>query len=552
MKVTDMSAYRLMQSNLDRITNNLQDLRHQGTTGLKLNTSSDDPGAIRPVMNTRSQLSEADRYLETMGQTADKMAATDGYLDQVENVMVRAKELAINSANGAMSSTDLHTLADEIAILKDELLSISNATIDGKHIFAGYQQSTQPFTDNPSYDPDLYDIDDVATWPVLYSGDHNPTRLEITPGEFVEANVTGNELFMGITNEIAATGYATPYQGQSVSSSSLTPGPFGDDFTITPGSGPAITISGAAFVDGALETNYIGNVVLPEFNQTGTGLVATANAATKNLGALALTGFDETESDTYSLDIVSGGTTVSVTLDGATNNFDYTLEGLASALANSTPTPTNLTSTSGTLTNGVNYDISTGSLVLTGPVDGSEIELTETTVDNGVAGTSGGITGGSQTVYGTINIATNSSDDVVLAGAPGLANLGLSSNTLNGASGNIDLFTILTRLEESVRAGNIDDPSGAGGGVNAQIANLELGADQNRTYRATLGAKASRVDTAMEHQEDAKIDLQQILSRYQDADVLEVYNEIIQQESAFKAALNIAARISEITILDYF
>lgn len=333
MKVTENSTYRLMQTNLDRITNDLLELRNQGTTGLKLNRPSDDPGAIRPVLTTRSQLQQNARYLETMGQSSDKMAAADSHLTSVENVLVRAKEIAINAVNGSLSQADLSTLADEIAELKKQLLDSANAVVDGKYIFAGFQEDTKPFTANPAYDPALYDQNDVTTWPYLYNGDPNPTRLEITPGEFLESNLTGNEVFMGISNEKAVAGYANPYQG---------------------------------------------------------------------------------------------------------------------------------------------------------------------------------------------------------------------------TSGKIDFFTVLTRTEEAIRAGNFDDITGPGGSVQAQIGNLEIAADQNRTQRSTLGVRAMHVDAAMVHQEDAQIDLKQILSRYQDADVIQVYNDIIQKESAFEAALNVTGRVSQISILDYF
>jgi flagellar hook-associated protein 3 FlgL len=184
MKVTDNSTFRLMQTNLDRITNDLLVLRNQGATGLKLNKSSDDPGAIRPVLTTRTQLKQNDRYLETMGQASDKMAATDGHLAQVENILVRVKEIGINSINSALSQADLSTLADEVAQMKNELLDAANAVVDGKYIFGGYKEDTVPFTKNESYDPALYDVNDVTTWPYQYNGDTNPTELEITPGEF--------------------------------------------------------------------------------------------------------------------------------------------------------------------------------------------------------------------------------------------------------------------------------------------------------------------------------------------------------------------------------
>ncbi|MCP3891237.1 MAG: hypothetical protein GY702_20585 [Desulfobulbaceae bacterium] len=247
------------------------------------------------------------------------------------------------------------------------------------------------------------------------------------------------------------------------------------------------------------------------------------------------------------MNITSGGSTISATLDGPTNNRDYSLEGLSYALANTVPAPTNITATGGTLDNGVSYDISSGSLVLTGPEDGSEIELSETIVGGGT----GGITGGNQTVYGTVAIAPNTETDVDIAGA-GLADLGLTANTLDGSSGRVDLFTVLTRTEEAIRAGNYDDATGAGGSVQAQIKNLEVAANQNRTQRSSMGARAQRVETASLHQQDAQVDLKQILSRYQDADMIKVYNDIVQKESAFQAALNVTSRVSQISILDYF
>jgi len=551
MKVTDNSTYRLMQTNLDRITNDLLELRYQGVTGLKLNKPSDNPGAIRPVLNTRTQLQQNDRYLETMGYAGDKMAATDGHLASVENVLVRVKEIAISSINGAMSESDLTTFADEVAQLKNQLLDSANAVIDGKYIFAGFKENTKPFTENPSYDPDLYDENDITTWPYLYNGDFNSTNLEITPGEYMEVNLTGNELFMGITNEIAATGSTYPYQGESQTAAAITPGIAGNDITITAGANPPVIISGGSdLTDPVGENNYAGKVA-GLFSQAGTGLVGTVNASSFDGGPLALTDFIDGE-DSYSLDISSAGSTVSITLDGPSGNYDYTLTGMAYALAN-TAGATNLTESEGTLSNGVKYDISSGSLVLTGPDNGSEIELNETILDGNVTAVTpaGGISGGDQTVYGTINIASNSTTDVNIAGA-GLTSVGLTPDTLNGASGRIDIFTILTRTEEAIRAGNVDDITGAGGSIQAQMTNLEIGADQNRSLRSNLGSKAARLESAQLHQEDAAIDLQQILSRYQDADMIEVFNDIIQKETAFQAALNISGRISNISILDYF
>lgn len=335
MKVTDNTTYRMLQTNLDRITNNLEDLRLQGASGIKLNKPSDDPASIRPVLTTRTQIRTTERYLETMGVSLDKMEATDGHLNHIENILQRVKEIGINAINGSYNDQDRGVLADEVANLKKELLDAANATIDGKYIFSGFQESTKPFVLNSGYTDAGYAADNSQTWPVHYVGDGFPTELEITPEEYLEVNLTGNELFMGINN-------------------------------------------------------------------------------------------------------------ASVQANGPTDSFAYQAD-----------------------------------------------------------------------------------------------------------AGRTDLFSALTRMEEAIRTGNIDDAAGPGGGMEQNLTILETAADQNRRLRSQLGNRASRVESAMLHQEDVKIDLERILSRYQDADAIETFNDIIKQETAFQAALNITAKVSDVSILDF-
>ena len=334
MRVTQQSTYRLLQTNLQRINQQLQTLYNQGSSGSKLNVASDDPTAVRPVLTTRSQLRSTDRYLETMGVTQDKMQATDGQLASIENILQRAKELGIQAVNSALSSNDLNSIADEIAELRSQLLDSANATIDGKYVFSGYQENVKPFSANPNYDPAAYDPADSTTWPYTYNGDANPTQLEISPDEYVTTTLTGNELFLGVSN-------ANWVNGQ------------------TAASGPQ-----------------------PENNH-------------------------------------------------------------------------------------------------------------------------------------------------------------------------VDIFSVMTRLEEAIRAGNVSDENGPGGGILQQNSNVDTAANQERQLRSQMGARAARVQSSMSYQQDVQVDLKQLLSRYQDTDVLDNYSAIVKQETALQAALSITAKVSSISILDY-
>ena len=321
MKATQQTTYRMLNTRLNDVSLQLEKLRSMGASGKKLTVASDDPASVRPVLNTRKQLSNVDRHLTTLGRAADTMAAADTQLGQVENIMQRAQEIMNGAGNPTLSPADRTVLADELAQLRGQLIDTANTSVDGRFLFAGYQENTAPFVANPAYDPAAYNPADPATWPVSYRGDGNVTRLEIGTGQTEQVSLAGSDLFLGVA------------------------------------------------------------------------------------------GWDPS----------------------GTNSVDADRH---------------------------------------------------------------------------------------------------------------DLFAELARAEEAVRSG---DPAA----MQTSLADLEGAADQNRQLRAPLGVRASRVETAVEFQEGLKIDLKAILSRYEDADAIEVFNDIVQQESAFQAALSVTGRVSQLSILDY-
>lgn len=181
MRATLGTTYRSLLNNLSRSTARLEELRVQGATGKKMAKPSDNPSGIRPVLNARGQIRSAERFLGTMGAAMDRLNTMDSQLEQLENLMVRAKETLVSAGNGSMSAADLETLADQVKLVKEEMVSLGNTKIDGKYIFAGYSEDVQPFSGSP----------------ITYNGDNGGTELEIGPGERVVVNLTGNSLFMG-------------------------------------------------------------------------------------------------------------------------------------------------------------------------------------------------------------------------------------------------------------------------------------------------------------------------------------------------------------------
>ena len=197
MRASLATTYRTLQSQINQLGNQLNELRKIAASGKKLNKPSDDPSAIRPVLNSQALLRANDRYLRTMGTALDRFNNLEDHFEHMENMLVSAYETTIASLNGAYTAEDRINLANTISQIKDELLDVANAKYDGKFIFAGFEEQTKPFTVNATYDPLTYDPANSLTWPAQYHGDDNSSLLEISPGETVEVGISGSDLFLG-------------------------------------------------------------------------------------------------------------------------------------------------------------------------------------------------------------------------------------------------------------------------------------------------------------------------------------------------------------------
>lgn len=180
MRTTPSSIYRSIQYNIEQGRSRLDTLYLQSATGKKVEVASDDPAAVRAIAQSRSQITMADRYSENIETVQDTMDSSDSYLGSAEDVMQRMKEIATASLNGSASAADRATYADEVATLKEQMLSIANAQVNGKFLFAGFRDDQPPFNGDP----------------VVYGGTEDVKYVESGPAEHIQSNLLGSDLFM--------------------------------------------------------------------------------------------------------------------------------------------------------------------------------------------------------------------------------------------------------------------------------------------------------------------------------------------------------------------
>ena len=88
-------------------------------------------------------------------------------------------------------------------------------------------------------------------------------------------------------------------------------------------------------------------------------------------------------------------------------------------------------------------------------------------------------------------------------------------------------------------------------GIRAQIDTLKNAQTQVTQYQASCGSKINSLDTTKSNHEDLDLQITNMMSAVEDADVTKLITDFQMKQIAMQASYNMAAQIGKMTILDY-
>ena len=199
----DMQYYARMRETLLNRTQN------QIASQSRLQELRDDPSAAAHATRNASYLYRLERYSENIQYAQSRHRETEGYVQGAVDVMQRARELAIQGANGTYSQEDRMAIATEINQLLRQLVDTANARgADGTMIFAGDRTQTTPFR---AIEARRSGFEEPVISDVQYLGTISRNQTEIADGSYLPLNFPGNQVFWAEDQQVYSSVDATPY-----------------------------------------------------------------------------------------------------------------------------------------------------------------------------------------------------------------------------------------------------------------------------------------------------------------------------------------------------
>jgi flagellar hook-associated protein 3 FlgL len=209
----DMQYYaRMRESQLNRVQNQIASQN-------RLQELRDDPAAAAHATRHDSYLNRLERYSENIEMAQLRHRESEVYMQEAVSILQRARELALQGAQGTFTQEDTLAMAKEVNQLLNQLVQSANAKgADGATLFSGDRTQTTPFR---ALEGRVEGFDEPVVSEVLYLGTINENRTEIADGSYIPLNFAGNKVFWAENQQLFSTTEATGYVVQADSTISV-------------------------------------------------------------------------------------------------------------------------------------------------------------------------------------------------------------------------------------------------------------------------------------------------------------------------------------------
>ncbi len=137
MRVSNALVTRAITSRLLQQQSALAEAQQRVASGKRVEKMSDDPTAGSTIMQASGQLRGIEQYKRNVDGVGAKLDAEDSALDQLTQIMTRAKELGVATIGANVGADGRMAAAAELDQLIAQAVNIANTKVGDDYLFGG-------------------------------------------------------------------------------------------------------------------------------------------------------------------------------------------------------------------------------------------------------------------------------------------------------------------------------------------------------------------------------------------------------------------------------
>ena len=187
MKISTHLLFDRASTQMSSVQSNLTQTQAQLAQGKQIINASDAPNQAATIQRMKSILSRQESYQSSLNTVKARLQGEDSTLQSVSELLIRAKEVAVQGANDTLNTGDRKALANEMQSLRDQMLSLANTRdSNGNFLFAGSRVKQPAFAETANGSP-------------VYKGDQTRMNVRVGDQQNIPINRTGTDAFVPVT-----------------------------------------------------------------------------------------------------------------------------------------------------------------------------------------------------------------------------------------------------------------------------------------------------------------------------------------------------------------
>ncbi len=142
MRISSNQLANLVKQSVAKNTEKLYRAQETVSTQKVVNRPSDDPVAMGDILGYRTTLQSIDQYLRNIGRAKTTIEFSEIQVEEVHRQLQLAKNMAISI--GSEDEATRQQTAEDIQNIIDRLMDVANTKLGDDYIFAGHQSGPEP------------------------------------------------------------------------------------------------------------------------------------------------------------------------------------------------------------------------------------------------------------------------------------------------------------------------------------------------------------------------------------------------------------------------
>ncbi len=167
-------------------------VNNQINTGKKNRLPRENVVDVTQSMTYHTKIHKIDQYIRNIRDAEAERGLVEVKLNESIQILQRARELAVQAANGIYTEENRKSMAIEIDQLLRQVILDSNTKFKGDFLFSGFQKYTKPFE---ALEGAVRGMSGPMITKVKYLGDNGVHLREIDAGEYIGVSKPGSEIY---------------------------------------------------------------------------------------------------------------------------------------------------------------------------------------------------------------------------------------------------------------------------------------------------------------------------------------------------------------------